>query len=191
MIAFTINGQEVQGQEGWTVLDTARWHGIDIPTLCYHPAVEPYGACRLCVVEVDEGRRTRVVISCMYPIREGIKVRTDSPRVNNVRRWIVQLLLDESPASPQIQELARNFGVTPSRFKKAGVDFACHLCGLCVRACQEVVGTQALTFGNRGLKKEVTSPFHKVSKECIRCGTCLYVCPTGAMEHLFPQVSAP
>lgn len=191
MIAFTINGKEIQGQEGWTVLEAARWHGIDIPTLCYHPAVEPYGACRLCVVEVDEGRRTRVVISCMYPIREGIKVQTDTPRVNNVRRWIVQLLVDESPASPQIQELARKFGVTPSRFKKSGVDFACHLCGLCVRACQEVVGTQVLTFSNRGLKKKVTSPFHQVSKECIRCGTCLYVCPTGAMEHLFPQVSAP
>ncbi len=191
MITFTIDGKEVQGQEGWTVLEVARWHGIDIPTLCHHPAVEPYGACRLCVVEVDDGRRTRVVISCMYPIQEGIKVLTDTPRVNNVRRWIVQLLLDESPASPKMQELARKFGVTPSRFQKAGVDFACHLCGLCVRACQEVVGTQAVTFGNRGLKKEITSPFRLGSKECISCGTCLYVCPTGAMEKLFPQVSAP
>lgn len=191
MITFTINGQEVQGKEDWTVLEVARWHGIEIPTLCYHPAVEPYGACRLCVVEVDDGKRSRVVISCMYPIREGIKVWTETPRVNNVRRWIVQLLLDESPASPKIQELARRFGVTPSRFQKTGVDFACHLCGLCVRACQEVVGTQAVTFGNRGLKKEITTPFHEASKDCISCGTCLYVCPTGAMERLFPQVSAP
>ncbi len=191
MITLTIDGKEVQGQEDWTVLDVAKWHGIDIPTLCYHPAVEPYGACRLCVVEVDDGRRSRVVISCMYPIREGIKVLTDTPRVNNVRRWIVQLLLDESPASPQIRELAKTFGVTPSRFKKEGMEFACHLCGLCVRACHEVVGVQSLTFGNRGLRKEITSPFNVGSKECIRCGTCLYVCPTGAMEQLFPQVSAP
>ena len=188
MIAFTINGQEVQGEEDWTVLDAARWHGIDIPTLCHHPAVEPYGACRLCAVEVDDGRRSRVVISCMYPIKAGIKVMTDTPRVNNVRRWIVQLLLDESPNSLKIQELAQTFGVTPSRFQKTGVAFACHLCGLCVRTCHEVVGTQALTFGNRGLKKEITSPFRMGSKECISCGTCLYVCPTGAMEQMFDQI---
>ena len=191
MIALTINDQEVKGQDGWTILEVARWHGFEIPTLCHHGALEPYGACRLCVVEVDEGRRSRVVISCMYPIKEGIKVQTASPRVENVRRWIVQLLLDESPASPQIQELAKTYGVTPSRFQKEGVAFACHLCGLCVRSCQEVAGVQALTFGNRGLRKEITAPYHQRSTDCIGCGTCLYVCPTGAMEQLFPQVSAP
>jgi bidirectional [NiFe] hydrogenase diaphorase subunit len=191
MITFDINGKEVQGQEGWTILDVARWHGIDIPTLCHHEALEPYGACRMCVVEVDDGRRSRVAISCMYPIRPGLKVQTDSPRVANVRRWIVQLLLDESPEAPKIQELAKSFGVTPSRFQKKGVDFACHLCGLCVRTCQEVAGVQALTFSNRGLRKEVATPYHKRSTDCIRCGTCLYVCPTGAMAQLFPQASAP
>jgi bidirectional [NiFe] hydrogenase diaphorase subunit len=191
MITFSINGKEVQGEDGWTILEVARWHGIEIPTLCHYEAVEPYGACRLCVVEVDDGKRSRVVISCMYPIKAGIKVRTDSPRVANVRRWIVQLLLDESPAAPKIQELAQTFGVTPSRFQKAGVDLACHLCGLCVRTCREVTGVQALTFGNRGLRKEIATPYHQRSSDCIRCGTCLYVCPTGAMEKLFAQVSAP
>src|SRR5665648_564209 len=88
MISFTINDQEVTGQEGWTILEVAKFHGIDIPTLCYHPAVEPYGGCRLCVVEVDDGRRSRVVVSCIYPIRQGIKVQTSSDRVDNVRRWI-------------------------------------------------------------------------------------------------------
>jgi bidirectional [NiFe] hydrogenase diaphorase subunit len=188
MITFNINGKEVQGEDGWTILEVARWHGINIPTLCHHEAVEPFGACRLCVVEVDDGRRSRVVISCMYLIRPGIKVQTDSPRVANVRRWIVQLLVDESPEAPKIKELAKTFGVIPSRFKKEGVDFACHLCGLCVRACREVVGVQAVTFGNRGLRKEITSPFHEASKECIGCGTCTYVCPTGAMEQVFQQV---
>ncbi|HEY9073312.1 MAG TPA: 4Fe-4S dicluster domain-containing protein [Desulfobaccales bacterium] len=109
----------------------------------------------------------------------------------NVRRWIVQLLLDESPESPQIQELAKTFGVTPSRFKKKGVDLGCHLCGLCARACQEVAGVQILTFSNRGLRREITTPYHQNSADCIRCGTCLYICPTGAMEKMFPQVSAP
>ena len=78
MISFTINDQEVTGQEGWTILEVAKSHGIDIPTLCYHPAVQPYGACRLCVVEVDDGRRSRVVVSCIHPIKQGIKVLTDS-----------------------------------------------------------------------------------------------------------------
>jgi bidirectional [NiFe] hydrogenase diaphorase subunit len=188
MITFSINGKEVQGQEGWTVLEVARWHDIDIPTLCHHGAVEPYGACRLCVVEVNDGKRSRVVVSCMYPIRAGIKVQTDTPRVINVRRWIVQLLLDESPESPKIRELAKTLGVTPSRFQKKGVDFACHLCGLCVRVCQEVVGVQALTFSNRGLRKKITSPFHAASQDCLSCGTCIYVCPTGAMEQVFLRV---
>lgn len=188
MITFSINGKEVQGQEGWTILEVARWHDIYIPTLCHHGAVEPYGACRLCVVEVNDGKRSRVVVSCMYPIRAGINVQTDTPRVINVRRWIIQLLLDESPESPTIRELASTFGVTPSRFQKKGVNFACHLCGLCVRVCQEVVGVQALTFSNRGLRKEITSPFHEASQDCLSCGTCIYVCPTGAMEQVFLRV---
>ena len=86
MIEFSIDGKEVSGQEGWTILEVAKSHHIDIPTLCYHPAVEPYGGCRLCVVEVDDGRRSRVVVSCIYPIRAGIKVLTSSDRVDNVRR---------------------------------------------------------------------------------------------------------
>lgn len=188
MISFYINDQEVTGQEGWTILEVAKSHGIDIPTLCYHPAVEPYGGCRLCAVEVDDGRRSRVVVSCIYPIREGIKVLTSSDRVNNVRRWIVQLLLDEGPGSVQLQQLAKTYGVKPSRFKAEGKGQLCHLCGLCVRVCDEVVGIQGITFGNRGLLREITSPFHVASKVCVSCGTCLYVCPTGAMEQLFDQV---
>ena len=117
MIEFSIDGKEVSGQEGWTILEVAKTHGIDIPTLCYHPAVEPFGGCRLCVVEVDDGRRSRVVVSCIYPIRNGIKVLTSSERVDNVRRWIVQLLLDEGPGSVQLQQLAKTYGVKPSRFK--------------------------------------------------------------------------
>ena len=188
MINFTIDGKEVSGQENWTVLEVAKCHGIEIPTLCFHAAVEPYGACRLCVVEVEEGKRTRVVISCMYPIKNGITVRTDTDRVNNVRRWIVQLLLDERPGSDKLQKLAKAYGVTPSRFKAEGTGEICHLCGLCVRVCNEVVGVQSLTFGNRGLRKEITSPFHQASNDCVSCGTCLYVCPTGAMDQLFDRI---
>jgi len=113
MITFTINGKKVQGPRGWTILDVARRHGIEIPSLCHPGVVEPYGTCRLCAVEVDDGKRSRVVISCKYPIKNGITVRTDTDRVNNARRWLVLGLLDELPGSDKLQELARAYGITP------------------------------------------------------------------------------
>jgi NADH dehydrogenase/NADH:ubiquinone oxidoreductase subunit G len=91
MIAFTINGKEVRGQEGQTILEVAKLHHINIPTLFFDPPLDPYCACRLCVVEVDDGRRTRVVISGLYPVRAGIKVSTDTPRVKRLRRWAMQI----------------------------------------------------------------------------------------------------
>jgi bidirectional [NiFe] hydrogenase diaphorase subunit len=101
------------------------------------------------------------------------------------------MLLAHCPASNQIRELAKEYGVTSTRFKTEHPEDACPRCGLCVRACDEVVGIRAISLGNRGVFKEVTAPYHQRSADCIRCGTCLYICPTGAMEHLFPQVSAP
>jgi NADH dehydrogenase/NADH:ubiquinone oxidoreductase subunit G len=91
MIAFTITGKEVQGQEGQTILDVAKLHNIDIPTLFFDPPLDPYLACRLCLVEVDDGRRARVVISGLYPVRAGIKVSTDTPKVKHLRRWAMQI----------------------------------------------------------------------------------------------------
>jgi bidirectional [NiFe] hydrogenase diaphorase subunit len=190
MINFTINDREVSGEDGWTILEVARCHGIDIPTLCQHGAVEPSGACRLCMVEVDDGRRTRVVASCLYPIRAGIKVQTNSDRIKNVRRWVLQMLVDEHPGSERLKVLAQAHGVRESRFKSDRYEDYCILCGLCVRACDEVAGVGCLSFGNRGVHKEVTTSYHQPSPECIGCGTCLYVCPTEAMEKLFNRVRA-
>ena len=116
MLKFKINGQEVEALPEWTVLDAAREKGIHIPTLCYHEAVGPSGACRLCVVEVVEGNWSKVVISCMYPVKEGISVLTDSDRVKNVRRWILEMLLAECPASKEIQTLAAEYGIKNSPF---------------------------------------------------------------------------
>jgi bidirectional [NiFe] hydrogenase diaphorase subunit len=188
MINFTINDREVSGLDGWTILEVAREHGIDIPTLCHHGAVEPSGACRLCMVEVDEGRRSRVVASCLYPIKAGLKVKTDSDRIKNVRRWVIQMLLDDHPGSEKLQALAKTYGVTSSRFKSSNFEDYCILCGLCVRACDEVAGVGSLSFGNRGVNKEITTSYHEPSPECIGCGTCLYVCPTEAMEKFYEQV---
>jgi NADH dehydrogenase/NADH:ubiquinone oxidoreductase subunit G len=188
MINFTINDREVSGEDGWTVLEVAREHGIDIPTLCHHGAVEPSGACRLCMVEVNDGRRSRVVASCLYPIKAGLKVSTDSDRIKNVRRWVIQMLVDDHPGSEKLQALAKTYGVTTSRFKSSNYEDYCILCGLCVRACDEVAGVGSLSFGNRGVNKEITTSYHEPSPECIGCGTCLYVCPTEAMEKFYEQV---
>jgi bidirectional [NiFe] hydrogenase diaphorase subunit len=190
LIRFTINGQPVQAREGWTVLETARQYGIEIPTLCFHPAVQPMGSCRLCVVEARQNGFSRVVASCISPVQEGVAVLTHSEEVQNVRRWVLEMLLAACPASKQIRELAKDYGVTSTRFKVEHPEDACPRCGLCTRACDEVVGVRAISMGNRGVFKEVSAPYHQRSTDCIRCGTCLYVCPTGAMEQLFPQVSS-
>jgi len=114
MVTFTINGKKVQGQEGWTILEVARRHGIAIPTLCHHEALEPDGACRLCVVEVEDGRRSQVEISCKCPIKNGITVRTHAEPVNVVRHRRLLQLLDEHPGWDKLQELAKAYGIPPS-----------------------------------------------------------------------------
>jgi bidirectional [NiFe] hydrogenase diaphorase subunit len=182
MLKFNINGQEVEALPEWTVLDAAREKRIHIPTLCYHEAVGPSGACRLCVVEVMEGNWSKVVISCMYPVKEGISVLTDSDRVKNVRRWILEMLLAECPASKEIQILAAEYGIKNSRFSVKNPEEQCMLCGLCVRVCREVVGVSAITTVGRGVHKVIGTPFGKPAEACVACGSCVTVCPTGAMQ---------
>jgi len=191
LVKFTINGRPVQAREGWTILETARQNGIQIPTLCFNPAVAAIGSCRLCVVEILQNNQSRVVASCITPVQAGVEVQTNSEEIQNIRRWVLEMLLANCPASHQIRELAKEYGVTSTRFKVEHPEDACPRCGLCVRACDEIVGVRGITLGNRGVFKEVTAPYHQRSTDCIRCGTCLYVCPTGAMEQLFPLVSAP
>jgi bidirectional [NiFe] hydrogenase diaphorase subunit len=188
MINFTIDGQKVQAKEGWTVLETARHYGIHIPTLCYHETVSASGACRLCVVEAKEGERTSVVVSCIYPVKENIEISTDTDRIRNVRRWILEMLLAECPGSREIAELAEEYGVQNTRFKVENPDEQCILCGLCVRVCEEVVGVRAISFGSRGVTKHIATPYMVPNKACIACGSCLTVCPTGAMQARFDKV---
>lgn len=188
MVTFKINGREVEAQPDWTVLEAAREKGIHIPTLCYHEAVGPSGACRLCVVEIVEGSWSKVVISCMYPVKEGITVLTDSDRVKNVRRWILEMLLAECPASKEIRDLAAEYEVTSTRFVSKNPDEQCMLCGLCVRVCREVVGVSAISTVGRGVHKSIDTPFGKPSEDCVACGSCVTVCPTGAMQSRLDAV---
>ena len=187
-VRFIIDGKKVKAKEGWTVLETARHYGIHIPTLCYHEAVKPSGACRLCVVEVQDGDWSKVVISCMYPPKNGVEIRTDTERVQNVRRWILEMLLAECPASKEIADLAAEYGVMSTRFRIENPEEQCLLCGLCVRVCEEVVGVKAISFGSRGVTKHIATPYMVPNKACIACGACVSVCPTGAMQERLDRV---
>jgi heterodisulfide reductase subunit A len=182
MIKLVIDDQEFKAEEGQTILEVAQRAGIRIPTLCYHPALEPYGACRLCTVEVRWGRRVSLETACTYPVREGIEVKTMSPMVVQTRKMILELLLARCPNVPLIQDLAREYGIEKSRFKTDDPDEDCILCGLCVRVCNELVGTGAINFSDRGINRVVGPPFLEKTRTCIGCGACAIVCPTGAIR---------
>ena len=181
MIKLSIDGQSVQAEPGTTILQAAESTGITIPTLCYHKALLPHGACRLCVVEIEG--RPRLAASCAFPVEEGIEVKTASPRVLKARKLTMELLLLRCPDVPKLKELAEQIGVdeaTLNRFKAD--DEKCILCGLCARVCRERMGVGAIDFVNRGYKREISPPFGEFSPICITCGACEVVCPTGAID---------
>ena len=180
MISLTIDGQSVEVVEGSSLLEAAREHGIEIPTLCFHEALEPYGSCRLCVVELETPRGSRLVASCVYPGEEGAVVKTNSEMVQASRRMTAELLLASAPHAKAIQELAAKMGVQEPRVSLSDND--CILCGLCVRACAEIVGANAISLVHRGFSKEVSPPFEIGSNACIGCTTCVFICPTGAIK---------
>lgn len=180
MTMLTINGTKVQAEEGYTILEVAKLYGFNIPTICYHDELTPYGACRLCMVEVDDGKRTRVVASCLYPVKEGIKVRTHTEKIVKQRKLLLELLLARCPNSKTLQDLASKMGVEQVRFKMENKD--CILCGLCVRMCAEQMRGGAIGFVGRGQNREVVTPFHEASEVCRNCGACMYICPVVELQ---------
>ena len=175
MITLTINGLTVSVDKGTTVLEAARLMGLPIPTLCYMEGLSPYGACRLCLVEIGEEPNSKLVTSCTYPAEEGLKVRTASSRVLRARRMILELLLASCPQSKIIQDLAAAHGVNQQRFRQEYED--CILCGLCVRMCEEQMMAKAIGFRGRGENRSIGTPFDLKSDVCRLCGGCMYVCP--------------
>ena len=185
MITLKINGLPATVEAGSTVLEAAQFLNFPIPTLCHMEGLSPYGACRLCVVEIGEGPRARLVTSCTYPAEEGLVVRTASTRVVRARRMILELLLASCPQSRTIQDLASAHGVKQQRFRQEYED--CILCGRCVRMCEEQMMAKAIGFQGRGEHRRIGTPFDITSEQCRLCGGCIYVCPACQLRCTYNQ----
>ena len=149
MIEVTIDGRKTEVAPGTTILAAAKTLGIPIPALCDSSMVEPYGACRVCSVEVDDGRKKRIVTACNYPLTRPMAVSTRSDRALRVRRLVLEMMLARWPNVRVIREAARDVGLTEPRFshpKRNESESACILCGLCVRLCHEGVWHRVLAF---------------------------------------------
>jgi coenzyme F420 hydrogenase subunit beta len=175
MVTLHINGLQVSVEEGTTLLEAARFLGFPIPTLCHRDGLSPYGACRLCVVEIGREPNTRLVSSCTYLVEEGLRVRTASSRVMRARKMILELLLASCPQSKVIQDLASAHEIRRQRFRQEYED--CIMCGLCVRMCREQMAAKAIGFRGRGEHRSIGTPFDIKSEVCRLCGGCIYVCP--------------
>lgn len=204
MVNITIDGQKVAVPKTSTVLEAALSLGIKVPTLCYHPELRVEGACRVCMVEV-EGARS-LVASCVYPVNEGMIVRTNTASVREARKTVVELLLANHPTdclscqrnlSCELQTIASDLGVREIRFDGEKKNYPldennpslvrdqskCILCGRCIRACSERQGVHVYSFANRGFDTTVVPAFNLGLDEvaCTYCGQCAAVCPTGAI----------
>jgi NADH dehydrogenase/NADH:ubiquinone oxidoreductase subunit G len=187
-ILLQIDGKRIKAREGMTILEAAQRAGIVIPTLCHHERLEPYGACRLCIVEVEAGGRTRLVVSCVYLVEENLVVRTRSEKVDRHRKTILELLLAHAPDSPALQALAQEYGADRGRFEKEA-SFCIH-CGLCVRYCAEVKKKNAVGFVDRGIRKEISFIPEIAARECWDCKECFPLCPTSALQAAYVLTEA-
>ena len=187
-ILLQIDGKEVRAKEGMTLLEAARSAGISIPTLCHHEKLEPYGGCRLCIVELESRGSTRLVVSCVYQVEKNLVVKTRSEKVDRIRRMILQLLLAHAPDAFDLQDLAQEYGADKNRFEKEA-SFCVH-CGLCVRYCAEVKKKNAVGFVDRGIRKEISFIPEISAKECWNCKECFPLCPTEALQAAYVLTKA-
>jgi bidirectional [NiFe] hydrogenase diaphorase subunit len=186
-VTIIINGKKYPADEGEILLGVALRNKIAIPHLCYEPSLDPYGACRLCMVDVVKRGKREITTSCTLRAAEGLEVVTDSPEVVKHRNILFELYLAEAPKSEVIKAMAARYGVTRTRFLKKldttdSLGNKCVLCGLCVRSCTEIMGAGAIGFINRGPYSVVNTPYFEPTKDCFGCGACVKVCPTDAVE---------
>jgi len=182
-ITLEIDGIKVQATDGMTLLEAAQSVGIYIPTLCHHEKLEPFGGCRLCIVEVDERGWTKLVVSCVYLAADGLVVRTRSEKIDRIRKTILELLLAHAPDAEVLKKLAQEYGADKDRFDK-DPSFCIH-CGLCVRYCAEVKHKYAVGFVDRGIRKEISFIPEIAARECNACKECFPLCPTSYLQAAF------
>jgi len=208
-VNITINGQKIQAKAGQTILEAAASAGIKIPVLCHHPALEPIGACRVCLVEV--ARQKTLQPACTFQATEGMEVSTNSPKAEEARRFVLELILSDHPldcmtceraGNCELQDLAYQYGLKETRFPGVQHDYPvdstnpfyerdyakCILCRRCVRACDEINGVEAIGVIQRGFSSKIATPFDGLMQDstCEFCGMCVAVCPTAA---LLPQLA--
>ncbi len=185
MVNLTINGRFVQAEEGEMLLAVLRREKIDVPALCHHDAVEPFGACRLCVVEITKASWNgwcNYVTSCLYPVEENLIVNTHAPKVNDLRKTILDLYLARHPNCPEIRDLAAEYGVTQTTYEVVPDGNNCILCGLCTRIC-DAMGFNAISTVGRGHSKEIAPPLRMAPPDCVGCLACAQNCPTNFIEY--------
>jgi NADP-reducing hydrogenase subunit HndD len=203
-VNIIVNGVSAKVQEGSTILEAVKSLGIDIPTLCHHPALSGFGACRLCVVKVEGAKN--LPASCVTEVREGMVIETDSEEVIEARKTILELILANHPldcltcqksGDCKLQDYAYKYGVKEIGFKGETYNYPidddnpyivrdnnkCILCGRCVRACAEIKGENILGFVDRGFNTRIAPAFDKEFKysDCVYCHNCVAVCPVGAL----------
>ena len=187
-VQLTIDGREVKAKEGMTVLEAARKAGIFIPTLCYHEKLEPYGGCRLCIVEVEERGWTKLVVSCVFQVADNLVVRTRSEKIDRIRKMILELLLAHAPDAPELARLAAEYGADRNRFDKESS--FCINCGLCVRYCAEIKKKFAVGFVSRGTRREISFIPEIAAEACWNCKECFPLCPTSFLQAAYVLTEA-
>jgi heterodisulfide reductase subunit A2 len=180
-VLVTIDGRTAEVPRGTTILNAARQMGISIPTLCNYRGLTPYGACRVCLVEIETPRGGQLAASCSHPLENDLIVHTDTENVKESRRTVLELLLAKAPDSLELAKFAAELGVKTTPFQQAA-EGKCILCGLCSRVCNEMMGRGAINLFGRGSEREVRTAFEEPTNQCQACGACVFVCPTGAID---------
>ena len=187
-VHLQIDGIDVEAEEGMTILNAAKKEGITIPTLCHHEALEPYGVCRICVVEIEAGGRKNLGAACVRQVEQSMVVNTRNEEIDGIRKILIEQFLAHAPDSEPLLELAKTYGADPNRFEKQSS--FCILCGLCVRYCVEKKKKNALGFYDRGVTREIRFIPEVAARECETCKECFPLCPTSYLQAAFHLTKA-
>ncbi len=191
MPTLTINGKRVEVRENAYILEAAKLAGIAIPTLCVLEGLEPWGGCRLCVVDMWrpgwDDDWFKMVTACNHPVEEGMRVFTATERVQETRRVVLDLLLARCPETPLIQRLAAEHGIEQTSYQASPEPTDCILCALCTRVCDHI-GVSAIASVDRGTGREIAPPFHEAPPDCIGCLACAEICPTSCIPFTTSNV---